>query len=69
MALKALRQKGLLEAVCDTDENGRQDKATGRYRALPKGRAAFTACLEPADAVAIHDELSWCGELQSRGLR
>ncbi len=60
MALDALRKKGLIQAVCDTLANGQQDRASGRYRALPMGRAAFTALLEPADAVAVHDELSWC---------
>ena len=61
IALKALRQKGLLEVVCDTLADGQLDKANWRYRALPMGRAAFTASLAPDDAVAVHDELSWCG--------
>ena len=60
LALKALLQKRLLDFVWDKLEDGQPDPTSGRYRALPKGKAAFTADLTPADAVAVHEELSWC---------
>ena len=65
VALKALCQKGLLRFVYDKDADGKVVHTSGRYIALPKGKAAFTALLAPGDAVAVHDELSWCGTYNS----